>query len=82
MNAHVNDTFSMARPFRKSHAMFDQVCLCDIRLLIFDADPLNAMFREDSDYSGGDSADDNVMEGGVTIRMQTERKAPLVRIGS
>ena len=46
-------------------------------LSIWPADPLNTMYRTESDPSIGDS-DENIMErlteGGVTIKQQLERK--------
>jgi len=35
------------------------------------------MFRDESEYSVSESADDNVMEGGVTIRMLSNYKNPV-----
>ena len=39
-------------------------------------DPLNMMYRAESDHSLAES-DDNVMEGGVTLRRETEKKIPV-----
>jgi len=39
-------------------------------------DPLNTMYRADSDRSLGDS-DENVMEGGVTIKQHVDQRPPV-----
>ena len=35
-------------------------------------------YADESDYSMGDSVDENVLEGGVTIQLQTEKRPPPV----
>lgn len=36
------------------------------------------MFRDESEYSISESADDNVMEGGITIRMLNNYKHQVI----
>ncbi|KAK2184890.1 hypothetical protein NP493_249g05001 [Ridgeia piscesae] len=47
----------------------------DLEKYYFAKDPLNTMYRADSDRSLGDS-DENVMEGGVTIKQHVDQRPP------
>jgi len=60
-----------------------------IGIVFVDIEPLNLMFCEESEYSlaaAADSGDENVMEGGLTIRQQQYQRCdgssrlPRVRI--